>query len=216
MTDLRTIDLNSGCYGAKWGPSDWYSEAEAAIAAALAEGRTSEWTTGWYGSKKEIVSARITSRNEQLEIGVSISDDFDTPGAGRRQIPHTQDLELIQKAISEAWEEAGEDQKDNQDYIGWTVLTEIDSYAVYSGGKPKGKPTRRQGWVETYIQPHNDGWMFDYPPGDNYHQWGFQGEHDIPEEIKQKLEAFIMEYVGGETDFTADGYTVKRWDESPE
>ena len=44
--------------GSHHGLTNWYPKVEAAIVEALAAGQP--FTTGWYGSKKEIASARIT------------------------------------------------------------------------------------------------------------------------------------------------------------
>ena len=106
--------------GAHWGLTDWYPEKEAALRAAFESGEP--FDTGWYGSKKEIASARIRMENGTLKIEVSVSDDDDTEGHGRveRALPCTMDD--IAADIDKAWGAAIENQKDNwddpNDYIG--------------------------------------------------------------------------------------------------
>ena len=206
--------MSSHLDGAHCGLGDWYAEIEQGIQDALNKGPEYEWTTGWYASKKEIASARITNEQGGIRIEVLVSDDFDTPGIGTEIIEHTTDLDRIREAIYEAWDEAGENQKGNRLYVGYSVLTEVESHSTYIAGKPQGKPIRHQGWVETYIKPDGDGCYWDEPPGDNYHQWGFQDEYDIPQDVKNKLAEWANDHDWGE--FTYGDFTIKAWDEKPE
>lgn len=217
--------------GAHCGLGDWYGEIEEGIQAALNDGPERDWTTGWYASKKEIASARITNADGGMLIEVSVSDDFDTPGLGERIIQHTTDIEEIRAAIYEAWEEAEGDQKDNRMYVGFSILTETDytrqrfslPYVPYWLGRlilrmvPSLRRTtvRSQGWVETYIKASGEGayWCGDSPPGDSYHTWGFQDEYDIPEDVKEELLDWIDDNDFGS--HTVGEFTVKAWDEAP-
>jgi len=209
---MKTLNcMSTHMDGAHCGLADWYSEIEEGIQEALNEGPEYEWTTGWYASKKEIASACITSSEGSLCIEASVSDDFDTPGLGSLTIPHTTDLDVVRDTIYKAWDAAEIDQKANRLYAGYSVLTEVESYAMYIGGKPQGEPVRRQGWVETYVKPVGDGHWFDQPPGDNYHQWGFQEEYEMPESVKEKLAEWAESNDSGE--FSFEGFTIKPWDD---
>jgi hypothetical protein len=185
--------MSSHLDGAHWGLSDWYPEIEKGIQAALRRGKKYAWTTGWYGSKKEIASACITHINGEIEIEVSQSDDFDTIGRGGVTIPHTKDLELIEKAIDAAWREAEDDMRMNACYVGYSII-------------------RDGHWVETYIKRSGTAWEFCYerPPGDNYHQWGWQRDGErISKKLREAMEDWIEANDFGST--TIDKYTVKAW-----
>lgn len=200
--------------GAKWGVSDWYEKIEEGIKAALEQGPSAEWTTGWYGSKKEIASGRITCKGGKLICEAGVSDDFDTEGRGRVIIDHTTDLDKVRAAVDEALDAAGEDKRDNEDYLGFSIHhIEPLKYTDYSESPPVEKTRMAEQWVETYIRQHNDGYMMDEPPGDNYHQWGWQEDHDVPKHVKDALEQWIMNWPTGESNeqFTYEGWTVKPW-----
>lgn len=127
--------------GAHCGLADWYPEIEKGIQEALDSGMP--FTTGWYGSKKEIASACITGDGRTISCEVSVSNDFDTNGLGEKIIPHTMDLELVRKAIYAAWDEAEEDQKNNET---------VEMFVVGEIG-PDGK---RKNWIETYLMDCSD------------------------------------------------------------
>jgi hypothetical protein len=185
--------------GAHCGLGDWYKEIEQGIQNALDQGSEHEWTTGWYASKKEIASAQITNADGGMRIEVSVSDDFDTPGLGCEIIPHTMNLETVREAIYRAWSEAEIDQKDNRMYVGYSI------HAAKENGA----------WIETYIKARGEGTFLcgDSPPGDSYHQWGFQDDgHEIPEDVKEKLEDWVQSNDFGS--FTVGEFTVKAWDEA--
>ncbi len=197
MNELKKLDcMSCRCDGAHWGVSDWYPEIEQGIQDALNKGPAHEWTTGWYGSKKEIASACVTHRNGEILLEVGVSDDFDTEGRGEVVIPHTTDIEVVREKLDEAFDAACEDKKDNEVYAGFSVL-------------------RDGHWVETLLLPIGWGGEMDAPPGDYYHQWGFQGESEVSDEVKESLQAWawkwVYEDVDGATEFTHDGWTVKPW-----
>lgn len=170
--------------GSHWGLSDWYEPLEAAIQAALNAGSKAEpWTTGWYASKKETASARISFDGTNLVIEASVSDDFDTPGVGCVQQPFTTDIEEVRDCILEAYELAEADRIDNEMYAGFSV-------------------GRRGAWEYTYILPINGGELLDEPPGDNYHTWGWQEDADemaVPKDIKRRCEKWAEKYIMGKT-----------------
>lgn len=187
--------MSTHCDGAHCGLGDWYQEIEQGIQEALNKGVEHEWTTGWYASKKEIASARITHAEGGIRIEASVSDDFDTPGLGSRVIEHTTDLEKIREAIYEAWEDAETDQKGNREYAGFSVH---DATA----------------WVETYIACVSEHYT-ETPPGDCYYKWGFQEECEIPEDVKEKLADWAERYKYGTAEgdsFAVGGFTIKPWD----
>ena len=161
--------------GAKWGISDWYSEVEEQILAALTTGE--DFETGWYGSKREIASGWVRVTGAQCHTQASVSDDFDTEGRGEFEVTLTgtpeERLCQIQEALDKALELAGENQKDNEVVVMFKILHLEDDGEWH--------------WVETYLQPMGDGHYLDHPPGDYYHDWGFQGERDVPEEVKRVL-----------------------------
>lgn len=160
--------------GAHRGLADWYPGVEAQIVDALKEKKS--FTTGWYGSKHEIANAKITysADQEELLVEVSVSDDFDTKGCGDKLIPFTADLDTIREAIADAWKEAEENQKDNRDYAMWRI-------------EKDGR------WVETYLVD-TSGFDLESPPGDSSHQWGWQEETVIPDDIKAIIEEGIHSY----------------------
>lgn len=220
---IETLGCMSGhLNGAHWGVSDWYPEIEAGIKEALAKGTGHNWTTGWYGSKKEIASARITHKNGVIVCEAGVSDDFDTPGRGKARIRHTTDIRRVQKAVDLALDRAGEDKRDNEPYKGFSVLTLRDNYAFILGGVPQGEPVRSLSWVETLILPFGDGRFMDGPPGDYYDTWGFQGECELPDEVKHMLRTWAEEWMveggdlypeSGDKEFTYGGYVIRPWDE---
>lgn len=201
--------------GAHHGISDWYEEKEKALEAALASG--ADFDTGWYSSKKEIASGRIFRSGDVITCEASCSDDFDTEGSGQKTIPaEGATLDAIREALDAALDDAGADKTENEPYIGFSVHKRVKRYAVYCGGKPQGRPTYGQGWVETLIIP-KDGDDTGTPPGDNYHQWGWQQECVIPRLIRAKLRAWAEKFIAGENceeSRTVDGYTIKPWDDA--
>lgn len=195
--------------GAHCGLTDWYPEIEKGIQKAL-NGKK-DWTTGWYSSKKEIASAKITRIGREIEIEVSVSDDLDTNGLGREKIPFTKDIEKIKKAIYAAWDLSEKDQEDNRCYIGFSILREKKVHAVYEGGEPKGKTFIQESWVETYLK-NIEG--LDDPPGDNYHTWEWQGECKIPKDVKKALGNWAENYEldQEEREFSYKGWKIKPWE----
>ena len=188
--------------GSKWGVSDWYDDLEAAITAALARGKGYAWTTGWYGSKKEIASACITHRGGEITMRASVSDDFDTKGNGERTIRFTKNLDRIREALDDAYADANRDRRDNEPYAGFSV-------------------GRGDHWEFTLILPQGWGHESDVPPGDYYHRWGWQEVEDgedrpaeIPAEVADKLKEWAenplheagMKHTVGE-------WTIKAWED---
>lgn len=170
-----TLEAFKSGDGAHCGLSDWYPEKEKALAEALASGKP--FDTGWYGSKKEIASARISSDGKTVRVEVSVSDDFDTPGNGEATAEPT--LESISEAIQRAWEEAEGDQKGNRDYVGYALIhwtTAIPSYAKRPDDKRTRFGRKHAQCLDYLILPAGDA-EFTSPPGDNYHYWGWQNDY---------------------------------------
>lgn len=191
--EIRRLPAFERGDGAHWGIADWYQDKKYALKRAI--GGKSDWTTGWYSSKKEIVSANITREGGEYIVEVSVSDDFDTEGLAVRGFKPKKAtteaiLKRIEKELHEAWDEAKVDQRHNRQYRGFSVLKD-------------GR------WIETYIQNVSE-WGLDSPPGDNYHKWGFQGESKISKDIREKLEDWVLGYPA-EKEFTYKGYTIQVW-----
>lgn len=193
---MKTLEcMRTSMDGAHRGLADWYPEIEKGIMTALEETLwTGEgWTTDWYCSKHELASCKITCQDKTLTIEASVTDDFDTQGLAQNDIPLTNDLEIIRETIYATWDEAVKDQKSNRQYEGWSII--------------KGRS-----WVETYIAPSGDGLCYDNecPPGDNYNQWYWQEECDLPDHVKETFVTFINSCEGAEMEYK--GYTLKKWD----
>jgi hypothetical protein len=62
--------------------------------------------------------------------------------------------------------------------------------------------------VETYLVSVNPYFVdeTDSVPGDNYHQWGWQGDGDIPEKVKDEL---AVKMNGYNEEIKVHGYTAK-------
>lgn len=188
--------------GAKWGVSDWYDDLEAAIKSALARGKSYAWTTGWYGSKKEIASACITQRDGEITVRVSVSDDFDTEGNGDRTIRFTKNLDRIRDALDAAHDDAMKNRRDNEPYVGFSV-------------------GRGDKWEFTIIMPQGFGHGMDVPPGDNYHRWGWQEVEDgedhpaeIPAKVAEKLYQWASDPMSEQgMKHTVSGWTIRAWED---
>lgn len=202
--------------GANCGLGDWYPEKEKALAQAIK--RQKPFDTGWYGSKKEIASARVYSLDGQtVQVEASVSDDFDTPGMGSAIAfgASPVSLEQVREAIYRAWDEASDNQRDNRMYAGFSILRRTKRYGMYIGGKPHGKGHIAESWVETLILPAGIGDFMSEPPGDNYHQWGFQGEEPIPVKVKDELEQWANDFLAGKAkgkSKTVEKWTIKPWE----
>lgn len=193
---MQTLEAFQRGDGAHRGLSDWYPDNEAALKAAL--DARQPFDTGWYGSKHEIASARIWSNEgELIHVDVSVSDDFDTNGSGQ-SYTEIWTLEAVAKAIDAAWDEADENRKDNEPYVGFSIH---DSTGA---------------WIETYILSAGG---YDTPPGDHYHWWGWQ--HDEKDEIgiphpdipADAVEAFEAYATTGDwsAPLTVSGWTIRKW-----
>lgn len=147
---MKQIFAGLGGNGAHCGLTDRYSSNEAALVAALAAHEP--FDTGWYSSKKEIASARIYSEDgAEIQVEVSVSDDFDTEGLGYVTVTDWT-VAAVDTAIDTAWDQAGENQADNACYAGFSVMHGrqcVDYYLVSNG-------------------------EYEVPPGDCYRWWGWQ------------------------------------------
>lgn len=219
--------------GAHCGLSDWYDDKEAALKAALESGL--HFDTGWYGSKKEIASARISSDGEKVWIEVSVSDDFDTEGRGETTIPAPATLEQVAQAIGAAWNEAESDQKDNREYCGYSLIhhsTKIPEWrkgpTVFPQETRKRYPRKVPQCLDYLIVPAGTlyGDIADRPPGDNYFFWGWQNDSDhesdedcgkvcveegIPKKTVEAFEAFANRQESGS--LRIGDWEIRAWDE---
>jgi hypothetical protein len=204
---MKKLDAFQHGDGAHCGLSDWYKRGEEQITAALTE--RLPFDTGWYSSKKELASARIWSEDGiKIKVEVSVSDDFDTHGLGYASTGDWT-VDAVQGCIRKAWDKAESNRDEAQEYEGFRV----------------GREGR---WEETYLV--SIGWGENlYPPGDNYHWWGWQHDGaddtigvphpDIPVEAVAAFEKFANDWAFGRTDeksLTVGEWTITPWrDERP-
>jgi hypothetical protein len=200
---MNTLEAFGSGDGAHWGLSDWYPEQEAALKQAL-EARQ-PFDTGWYSSKKEIASARISSPDgKTIRVEASVSDDFDTPGQHEEDIT-SWTLEAVAEALSVAWSGAEENRKDNQDYVGYSILHHADG---------------RSSWVETFLGCVST-WGDSVPPGgDHYQWWGWQHDEEgeganctypgIPASTAEAFENFARDLKTGS--LRIGDWEIQSWD----
>lgn len=193
---MHKLELFQRGDGAHCGLTDWYEEKEAALKAAL--DAHAPFDTGWYGSKHEIASARIYSTDGQtIKVEASVSDDFDPEGSGFGTT-EVWTLEAVAEVVNAAWDEADENRKDNEPYIGFSIH---DSTGA---------------WIETYILSAG---VYDTPPGDNYYWWGWQHDEKdevgipdprIPADAVAAFEAYVSAGNWSE-ELTVSGWTIRPW-----
>jgi len=199
----NTFEGIGGRDGSHCGLTDWYGEHEAALAKALTGKK--DFDTGWYSSKKEIASARITRCKGKVIVAVSVSDDFDSVGRGEREVTSPVTLDSICEAIDKAWEDAKDDQNANQGYRGYSLRD------------------KEGNWIDTYLVSIDGA---DVPSGDYYGNWGWQsdpreiepeeglgtvcGTKRIPKKTIVAFEEFAHLGKGGE--LTMGNWTMKSWD----
>jgi len=188
---LPEIVVFSSGDGAHRGLSDWYPEKEKALQSSLKQGLP--FTTGWYASKHEIASARISSDGIRLMVEASVTDDFDTNGYDFIIEKHTDDLERVHRLVNAVWDSAVLARKEN---------SYVDMYAV---GHVNDDGSRKD-WIETYLVDTSDIGD-DEVPGDCYHKWGWQGNMDLPEEVK---EAFENELKTGNMPYTFSEFIMEK------
>jgi hypothetical protein len=209
------------------GPFDFYERCEAEIKAAIASGLP--FDTGWRSCKHEILSSRICrDAGGAFTCEVSVSDDFDTDGTGSESFnPEPGDTaenlwEALETTMARAHEEAESDQKANQVFRGFSIHVKCrrkrQKLQRWDKSKPRkiSRSNRRSAWVETYILNIGQWWgpVDDEPPGDCYHQWGFQNEDlQIPLNVREALEDYAQSYRAGmSSQFTCKRWTIKPWE----
>jgi len=67
--NLNNIETPSGIYASHWGLSDLYDSAAALLKALIESGK--DFSTDWWGAKKEIVYAKYTGTGDELTIEVA-------------------------------------------------------------------------------------------------------------------------------------------------
>ena len=187
--------------GAHHGLTDWYEEVEKQIVAAL--NANDEFDTGWYSSKKACANGRITHYQNGLHgyiltCQARVTDDFDTNGFGEVEVSNADEeitIERVREVMGRAYALAAENAKENEVYLGFSIIN--------------------KGWVETFLIDA-DG-EYDAPPGDTYYKWGWQGECEIPEDIKKGLEAWAWRFRwgldrDGDESHTIGEWTIQVWD----
>lgn len=187
--------FSSPMYGdcCSWGPFELYEDHEKLLKLVL-EDDIKQWDTGWAGCKKEIVSFRAARDGDEVVCQASCSDDFDTEGNGgvvihldAREtfqgdwVEHS--YERILEGLGEAWGQGVDDRKENEVYQGYSIHFLL-------------KPEDTSGpSVETLILAKDPG--YDEPPGDNYSEWGFQGETELPQYLKDWIERWAWDRLYG-------------------
>ena len=75
---MKTIDIAVGDYAARWGLADLYPESRKMLAEALSD--SLEFSTEWFGCKKEINYAKVERRNGAVYVSVCccMDDLFDS------------------------------------------------------------------------------------------------------------------------------------------
>jgi hypothetical protein len=198
---MQTLEEFGVGDGAHRGLSDWYPEHEQALRRAL--DAHAAFDTGWYGSKHEIASARIWSEDGvKIKVEASVSDDFDTNGAGYRSTTEWT-LDAVASAVDAAWDSAQQDQEDNTPYVGFSLM--------------------RDGYCLDYYL-FSDG-TYDTPPGDYYHWWGWQQDEgtdgqgippsDLPLPAAAAFENWARRWAYGETtdaSFAIGAWSIKPWE----
>lgn len=217
-------NFERGGDGAHCGLTDWYPDKEAELEAALASGRP--FSTGWYSSKKEIASARISSEDgKSVVVEVSVSDDFDTDGYGLASCEPT--TGAIHDALYEAWSEAGKNQKANRQYIGYSLILWSTKIHFRNNGDSRKRYAKKQAQCVDYLLLPVFVWdEADAPPGDNYYFWGWQNDSDhendedcghncveegIPKRTVARLREFAENHEVGS--LRIGDWEIKSWDE---
>lgn len=200
---MKTIKaFDDAYYAAKWGISDLYTDCRQALEEAI--GKPDDFTTGWFGAKKEIEYGRITREDGVYLIQASVSDDFDTMGEGSVKLndlggPPARIADRLMEALDGALGEARANQIENRVYNGWAI------------GKAGGDG-KRANWVETYISPRGWGFELEEPPGDYYYAWGWQDDgDDVPKDVRDYFEEKIREGDEMDVTFSFQGWVCERW-----
>lgn len=212
------------------GPSDFYQRCEDEICAAITSGLP--FDTDWRGCKHEILSSRIQREPDgSFCCEVSVSDDFDTSGIGQEGFvpdPGATPDEIfaeIEFALATAHHDAELDRKGNQSYRGFKILVRSrrkreNHFHRWDKRKPRkvSRSNRRMSWVETYILNIGEYWTWNNsPPGDYYHQWGFQDDDVIPLNVREALEDYAQSYrKGSPPQFTCKRWTIRPWEDETE
>lgn len=207
---MRDLFEGLGGNGAHWGLTDLYPDYLERVLKAVKDAR--DFDTGWYASKKEIVSGRIVRRDGTYYVSVSVSDDFDTEGLGvvqfryPRHVHKNQIWQHISDRINEAWNLAIEDQRSNAVYAGYSIGEADDS-----------DPPQSKNWIWSYIQPVGYGYELDSPPGDNYHSWGWQygGINEEADKLTEEERTGMEEWIenGGGEAKKFGRWVIEQWRE---
>lgn len=123
-------DLAGYADGSHWGLTDIYPPHEAVLRYVLEQGWP-DFDTGWWASKKEVCSARITREGREITCEAMVSDDFDTPGQGEVVVSDEGEAmpalyDKIMEGLDAALAHAEEDLKCNQEYHGFSI--QVDTF----------------------------------------------------------------------------------------
>ena len=70
---MKEIDISYGEYASQWGLTDFYQESYDKLVSAIASGE--DFTTGWFGCKKEIRYGKYTKEDGEFRIEVDCCMD---------------------------------------------------------------------------------------------------------------------------------------------
>lgn len=225
LTRMKPLPAFEAGDGAHRGLYDFYEPKKIALLEALA--KKAPFTTGWYGSKHEIASGRVTRVGERVLVEASVSDDFDTEGYGRcllfldHKLGAASNLSHLEKIISLVHDAAEENRKSNQVYRGFKVIANVRHERDPSCWKEYGRYYNSPAWIETYLKAIPTGFCLppDKPPGDYYHKWGWQEESKkIPARVRKMLEKWALNYdpFGNVKSYRVAGFVISPWDQKDE
>jgi hypothetical protein len=115
-------------------------------------------------------------------------------------------VEQLRKAISAAWDEALKNKRDNEVYAGYSIGTR-------SGKNHRGR--KRENWQFTYLV-NISGLDMDFPPGDNYHKWGWQEdtrymEKWTPALTQEQRDELVRGMIRGEQKVFVGPWVAEAW-----
>jgi len=175
LPQLIEFKQGDGCH---YSIAEPYCLKEEALKKALAGNES--FSTGWYGSKKELVSGMVCRSGgigSTVYVFAQATDDFDTDANAKRQTK------------SSRWEDVQKVLRETEAQAMLCCETQCPVVLVAVGHKEKG---RRKDWISTYL--HNPSGL-DSVPGNEYSEWGWQDDN-LAKGIRDEIEALVREQFG--------------------